>query len=157
MPFTNATVAQQVVTPPPAQDGKLDAEWAWSPYRPDAQHPWNLRLAGHLLRRSSFGASWQQLQAAVQDGPQAAIDRIVRPDADVAAFDDALDQYASAAGRSGNIQSLRAWWLRRILETPFPLQEKMTLFWHSRLGISQDRVKSAALMANHIRILRDHA
>jgi uncharacterized protein (DUF1800 family) len=150
------TTAQTVV-PPVLGEGKPDPKWAWAAYQPDADHPWNLPLAGHLLRRAAFGASWQQLQSALEDGPQTTIDRIVRPEADVAAFDKSLDAYDDAAGRSGNAEALRAWWLRRIIQTPFPLQEKMTLFWHSRLGISNDRVKDAAMMAGHIRLLRGDA
>jgi uncharacterized protein (DUF1800 family) len=157
MSFTTLTSSQAVVSPPQQRDGKLDTAWAWSPFQPNADRPWNLPLAAHLLRRTSFGASWSQLQAAVADGPKSTVDRILRPEADVAAFDSSLDEYDRAAGNSGNIQSLRAWWLRRIIQTPFPLQEKMTLFWHSRLGISNDRVKNPALMADHIRLLRAHA
>jgi uncharacterized protein (DUF1800 family) len=157
MSFTRLTSSQSAVSPPEERAGKPDAQWAWSPYQPDASRPWNLALAAHLLRRTSFGCSWPQLQKAVEDGPQASVDRIVRPEADVAAFDRSLDEYDDAAGRSGNIESLRAWWLRRIVQTPFPLREKMTLFWHSRLGVSNDRVKNAAMMVGHIRLLRDHA
>jgi uncharacterized protein (DUF1800 family) len=31
---------------------------------------------------------------------------------------------------AGSIVSLQRWWLSRMLKTPAPLQEKMTLFWH---------------------------
>ncbi len=148
------TPSQTVVPPPPMRDGKLDPGWAWAAYEPATDHPWNLPLAAHLLRRAAFGANWQELQSALADGPQATIDSLVRPAADVAAFDRSLDEYA---GRSGSSEGLRAWWLRRIIQTPFPLREKMTLFWHSRLGISNDRVKDAALMAQHIQMLRRHA
>ncbi|MCC8401778.1 DUF1800 domain-containing protein [Paraburkholderia sp. MMS20-SJTN17] len=27
---------------------------------------------------------------------------------------------------------LRAWWVREMLNTPAPLSERMTLFWHTR-------------------------
>ncbi len=157
MSSTTLTTSQTIVPPPARRNGKPDPKWAWAAYQPDADHPWNLPLAAHLMRRAAFGASWQQLQSALEDGPQTTIDRIVRPEADVAAFDKSLDEYDNAAGRSGNTVALRAWWLRRIIQTPFPLQEKMTLFWHSRLGISNDRVKDAAMMAGHIRLLRGQA
>ena len=102
----------------------------WAPYEPDAGRPWNLRLAGHLYRRAGFGATWGQLQQALADGPQRTVDRLLRPEADTDAFNQGFDEYDAAAARSGSADGLRAWWLRRMIHTPHPLLEKMTLFWH---------------------------
>ena len=35
---------------------------------------------------------------------------------------------------AGSVNALRAWWLRRMIETPHPLLEKMTLFWHGHFA-----------------------
>jgi len=128
--------------------------WAWAAYRPDAQRPWNLAQAGHLYRRAAFGASWEQLQQALADGPQQTIDKLLRPQADTAAFNRALDEYETAAASVG---ALRAWWLRRIIQTPHPLLEKMTLFWHSHFGTSGAEVNNAQLMRQHVQLLRSQA
>ncbi len=142
----------------------VDPRWAWTPYKPNAQQPWNLRGAGHLYRRAAFGASWKQLRQALDDGPQRSVDKLMRPKDDVAttsgriaAFNQSLDEYENAAGGSGGTETLRAWWLRRMIQTPHPLLEKMTLFWHSHFGISNARVNNAALMARHVQMLRSHA
>jgi hypothetical protein len=92
--------------------------WAWSEYQPDAQRPWNLAQAGHLYRRAAFGATWDQLQQALSDSPQRTIDKLLRPQADIAAFNSKYDEYESS---SGSADALRAWWLRRIILTPHPL------------------------------------
>ena len=43
----------------PAGDVKpLDPAWAWAPFVPDGERPWNLAMAGHLYRRAGFGADW---------------------------------------------------------------------------------------------------
>ena len=63
-----------------------DPAWAWSAYKPDAQRPWNLAQAGHLYRRAAFGATWDQLQQALSNGPQRIIDKLLRPQADIATF-----------------------------------------------------------------------
>ena len=42
--------------------------------------------AGHLYRRAAFGAGWEQLQQALADGPQRTVDKLLRPQADVEAF-----------------------------------------------------------------------
>ena len=132
-----------------------DPEWAWARYEPTAQRPWNLVRAGHLYRRATFGADWNQLTQALADGPQRTIDRLLRPDADIDEFNGAHDEYETAAG--GSTDGLRAWWLRRMIQTPHALLEKMTLFWHSHFGISAARVKDARLMRAHIGLLRRHA
>lgn len=136
-----------------------DPTWAWTPYRPDAKRPWTLRLAAHLYRRAGFGASWGTLQRAVSEGPERSIERLLLPQADVAAFDRSFDAHEEATidPAGGSMETLAAWWLRRMLETPHPLQEKMTLFWHDFFGVSGATVGSARLMQEHLAILRRHA
>ena len=63
---------------PPQSAPSVDTAWAWKPYEPDARHPWDLRKAGHLLRRAGFGATWKELQQALADGPQRTIDRLLQ-------------------------------------------------------------------------------
>ena len=139
-----------------AIDDKLtDPGWAWAVYQPNAQRPWNLIQAGHLFRRAAFGADWNQLHKALSDGPQHTIDKLLKPQADMTAFNETYDGYDNSA--AGSIKSLRAWWLRRIIQTPHPLLEKMTLFWHSHFATNSDKVKNPKLMLQHIRLLRRHA
>ena len=135
----------------------VDPAWAWMPFQPDQQRPWTRKLAGHLLRRAAWGGNATSLQQTFEQGPQAAIDRLLDPDADVAAFEQQMRGDEEAVARASSIDSLAAWWLRRMQRTPFPLQEKMTLFWHSHFGVSQGRVNDALLMLRHIQTLRQHA
>jgi uncharacterized protein (DUF1800 family) len=131
-----------------------DPDWAWAEYEPDAERPWNLAQAGHLYRRAAFGANWNQLQQALSDGPRRTINKLLRPQADMAAFNRTYDDYEASAV---SVDALRAWWLRRIIQTPHPLLEKMTLFWHSHFATSGEKVKSARLMQQYIRLLRSQA
>lgn len=131
-----------------------DPAWAWAVYQPDARRPWNLAQAGHLYRRAAFGANWNQLQQALSDGPQRTLDKLLWPQADIAAFNREHDEYESSVGSAN---ALRAWWLRRIILTPHPLLEKMTLFWHSHFATNSMKVKNARLMQQHVQLLRSHA
>ena len=146
-----------------ASDEKLAAQttdpaWAWAAYQPDAERPWTLRLAGHLFRRAAFGADAVQLAAALADGPQKTIDRLLWP-GDVAAFDRAQDAYeATAVGpETGSADAVRDWWLRRMILTPHPLAERMAFFWHDYFAASNLRVNNALLMQKHVALLRRHA
>jgi len=131
-----------------------DPRWAWAAYEPDADRPWNLARAGHLYRRAAFGASWDQLQQALADGPQRTIDMLLQPQGDIAGFNRTYDEYEVA---TGSVDQLRAWWLRRMIQTPHPLQEKMTLFWHGYFATNAEKVKNTQLMQQHVRLLRSQA
>ena len=129
--------------------------WAWAPFQPDATRPWDLRLAAHLYRRAAFGGTWPELQSALSDGPQATINKLVQPTPEAAAFNRLYDDYETAAASSGGYGP-QAWWLRRMIESPQPLPEQMTLFWHNYFGISNVHVKSNASLCRHTHILRQH-
>ncbi len=138
-----------------AQIQKLtDPRRAWAAYEPDGDRPWNLALAGHLYRRAAFGASWDQLQQALSDGPQRTIDKLVRPEGDIAGFNHTNDEFEAA---TGSIDQLQAWWLRRMIQSPHALQEKMTLFWHSHFATNAEKVKNARLTREHVALLRSEA
>ena len=143
-------------TPPrpgPAGPAKHDAgpDRAWDPYEPSARCPWDLARAAHLYRRAGFGATWDELRQALKAGPQRAVDRLLDPEGEVASFSRTCDDYEKAAASAG---ALRAWWLRRIIQTPHPLLEKMTLFWHDFFAVGAARVGSASLLGRHVQLLR---
>lgn len=134
-----------------------DVPGAWAAYQPEERRPWDLRSAGHMYRRAAFGGTWDELQRALKDGPAATVDRLLRPAGDLAAFQKSFDDYDRAAGTSDSDEGPRAWWLRRMIETPHPLLEKMTLFWHSHFGISRARVAAGGLLVPLIHTFRRHA
>ncbi len=59
--------------------------------------------------------------------------------------------------QSEQIRQLRAWWLSRMRYTPYPLREKMTLFWHGHFATSFEKVKVAYLMWQQNETLRANA
>ena len=132
-----------------------DPTWAWARYEPDAGRPWDTRQAAHLLRRAGFGPNLSEIDQAKSNGPQKTIDRLIQPNGDLAAFEEMYADYERAA--EGKFDSLRAWWLRRLLVTPFPLLEKLTLFWHGHFAVSQAEVKRGPLMQRHVKMLRENA
>ncbi|MHB8973850.1 MAG: DUF1800 domain-containing protein [Pirellulaceae bacterium] len=148
---------QPVPAQSPAPVLQVDPQWAWAEYQPDAQRPWSLTLTGHLYRRAALGAAWPQLQQAVTDGPRAAIERLVRPPAEAQTLEASMDRDEDAVALASGIESLRAWWLRRLIMTQYPLREKLTIFWHSHFGVSNARVNDSQLMMRHVRTLRTHA
>ena len=141
----------------PTETAALDPAWAWSCYEPSEARPWNIRLAAHLFRRAGFSASRAALQAAVSAGPAQAIERLLLPEAETQTFDSESQTLANSVLATGDPQQLSAWWVYVLLRTPHPLQERMTLFWHSHFATSAAKVQDATAMYNQNRLLRQHA
>jgi uncharacterized protein (DUF1800 family) len=82
------------------------------------------------------------------------VDRLLGPEAGVAAFERTYKSFEDSVRDGESAEGLRKWWLRRMIETPDPLREKMTLFWHGHFAVSNREVSSAAMMVDHVRLLR---
>ena len=122
----------------------------WSPYRPTDEAPWNLRRVVHLHRRAGFAASWEQLQRDLKEGPDASINRLLegraRSDQSREEFESTSTVLADAAAGSGEPVRLKAWWIWRMLHTPDPLGERLTLLWHNNFATSNIKVDDLGAM-----------
>jgi uncharacterized protein (DUF1800 family) len=135
----------------------VDPAWAWEPYRPSAESPWDLRKAGHLYRRAAFGANWDELQAALKNGPEKTIDDLLEGSGNQDEFDRQTAPLAASIARSNIGRLASAWWVYRMLGTPHPLREKLTLFWHNHFATSNAKVKNAAFMLGQYELIERHA
>jgi uncharacterized protein (DUF1800 family) len=134
-----------------------DPHWAWEAYRPSDASPWDTRKVGHLYRRAAFGATWTELQTALKAGPEATIEALLQGGPDQDAFEQESAKIAPTIVRSNNGQQASAWWLMRMLYTPHPLREKMTLFWHNHFATSNGKVNNAGYMLGQYELMRRHA
>ncbi len=136
----------------------LDPAQVWQPWEPDDRQPWNLKWAGHLYRRAAFGANLDELRDAVKIGHKAALARFLEPDPEK---DKAFLQTAEMTGRATaslrNTFKLRAWWVWCMLQSPNPLREKMTLFWHNHFATSIVKVDRTEPMYLQNQLLRRNA
>jgi uncharacterized protein (DUF1800 family) len=131
----------------------------WAPYTPDGAGPWNAVRAAHLLRRAGFGYSAAELRQAVADGPGGAADRLLRAPAGLAEFERRMASLggAIAVSESTNSDEAATLWLHRIAETPYPLLDKATLFWHDHFAVAGARAGKVVLIEQHLRLLRQYA
>lgn len=136
------------------------------PWKPGADQPWNLRRVWHLHRRAGFAATWSELQNDLRAGPDAAIERLVRPadaggPSEAGGRVDEFEQMSSviceAAVASNNINRLKAWWMYRMLNSPDPLGERLTLMWHNHFATSNLKVENVGLMREQNELMRRHA
>lgn len=55
------------------------------------------------------------------------------------------------------IRAMQRWWLERMIESPRPLEEKMTLFWHGHFASSYRKVENSAHMLMQNELFRAQA
>ena len=135
----------------------IDPDWAWSAFEPSQGTPWDLRSAAHLFRRAGFGATWNQLGEAVKRKPAQVVDQLVSADTEPEAFRSEMESLVEASLATDNVKRLSAQWVYRMLTTPTPVLEKMTLFWHGHFATSASKVTDAELMQRQNDLLREYA
>jgi uncharacterized protein (DUF1800 family) len=145
-----------------------------------ADAAWTPADAAHLLRRAGFGGTPQQIDYLHGLGKAAAVDYLV--DYDAIPYDAPEFELPPAIGKAMRkamrdfdeegkkrvrnftrgvqrmvLQDMRSWWLQRMVETPRPLEEKMTLFWHGHLTSGAQEIKRTPLLYVQNDFLRTHA
>lgn len=133
----------------------------WQHYQPTAQQPWTPGRAVHLHRRCVFGATWNELQRDLSGNTQDAVSRVlsneVRIDGIPDDFTRLADLIGNAATQQPNAERLKAWWIYRVLLTPAPLQERLTLMWHNHFATSNLKVKSLPYMQQQNETIQKYA
>ncbi len=114
-----------------------------------------------LLRRSGFTPRPAEVAAAARLGPDRYVDRLLTPGPDAGAartpppqLDDAVEPADRKRTRRQSLE-LIAWWMRRMVATERPFDEKRTFFWHSHFATSVQKVRSPALMLAQQAVLRE--
>jgi uncharacterized protein (DUF1800 family) len=139
--------------------------------KPLSAAKWDYATAAHLLNRAGFGGPPWEIDTYVKFGPEKAVAWLVdyekiadptsdpswaHPDPDRAkrrlAIRNATPEQRQELARQERQQEnqrtieLRGWWLNRMANTPRPLQERMTLFWHGHFATSVEKVRDAYYM-----------
>jgi uncharacterized protein (DUF1800 family) len=55
------------------------------------------------------------------------------------------------------VRQMQQWWLKRMIETPRPLEEKMTLFWHGHFATSYRTIEDSYHMFQQNQLFRKYA
>lgn len=131
---------------------------------PKAAKSWTVSDAAHLLNRAGFGGTPEEINTLHAMGLAKAVDTLVKGEEDSDLFPvtsmpqpgDLVAHYLRTKAAKTeeekralfqqqrilerqSINNLRAWWLNRMRYTPYPLREKMTLFWHGHFATSFEK------------------
>jgi uncharacterized protein (DUF1800 family) len=124
-----------------------------------------------LLRRTGFGTTGAEVEAATKRGYEATLDALLHPAADpgVAATpppdlsgaparppkpDDKEARRAYAQQLRARSATLALWWLDRMVRARQPLVERLTFSWHGHWATSIQKVRSPAMMLAQNETLR---
>ena len=88
----------------------------------------DIPLLAHLMRRAGFGAIRSELEGLASREYEDVVEDLLHPEWTPELDEDLFLRYYMHAGAS--IAMARGRWLWRMINTPRPLEEKMTLFWH---------------------------
>ena len=135
----------------------------------------NAEEARHFLVRTGFAPSQAQVDALVGKNTQQVINATVdlaqaaKPKHPAPAFvaqplpapiQSLATQEERMAARQLQLREgldIKTWWLREMLESDAPLQERLTLFWHNHFATSQQKVVRSVAMWNQHQLLRGQA
>ena len=143
---------------------------------------WDYEKAAHLLRRAGFGGSPEQVRKLVDMGLAAAVDSLVdyetiewniepppiapllleRPPSREVLRDLTEDERREFAAKRRRAQQrtfeeVRLWWIDRMVHSPRPFEEKMTLFWHGHFTSGYREVRNPIFMRDQNDLLRENA
>src|SRR5688572_23624180 len=114
-------------------------------------------LMAHLFRRAGFGATQEELEAALDRGYEATVEQLLHPEQMPELDEDLIFRYYVDFHESRKIDSAMAHWVYRMINTHRPLEEKMTLFWHCLFATGNSKVEAPPTMLQQINTFRGFA
>ena len=132
----------------------------WQPWVPTKAEPWNVGRVAHLHRRAGFAANWPEIQRDLNDGHHRSIQRLLDGGAQETAVPDDFDSLAevigNAAGSSDSPRRLQAWWVYRMIYSPDPLGERLSLLWHQHFATSNAKVNNVQAVYQQNQLFRKY-
>ena len=105
----------------------------------------NAKLA-HLLRRAGFGARPTEWADYQKMGLPAVTRNLLHPEKTPDKLDALQQEIGGDYVDYNDINSVRQWWIYRMVHTQRPLEEKMTLFWHHHFATAIYKVDNSNRM-----------
>ena len=116
-----------------------------------------IALLAHLMRRAGFGATRDELEGYVAQGYEATVEELLYPERISAADDeDIIRRYHVHQANLYPLPSCQAYWLRRMINTRRPLEEKVALFWHGVFATSYIKLFMARAVLSQVDMFRRH-
>jgi uncharacterized protein (DUF1800 family) len=130
---------------------------------------WTHKQASHLLRRTMFGATKQNIDTVLGLSMLQAVDMLLAPTAAPSEPKAYVNSGGvtqgnpwTSASYDGNLEGqrlafLQSWWIELMSQHTISLREKMVLFWHNHFACGANTVKDARYMYKQNALLRTNA
>jgi uncharacterized protein (DUF1800 family) len=126
------------------------------------------RRVARLFHRAGFGATVDEINTWVAKGYPAAVDNLLgfaaassstrtADEAQVSAVVNAARADDAQGKNTPDITAYARWWLDRMATGAYPLEEKLTLYWHRHFATGYQKVALFAPMLAQNKLLRDLA
>jgi uncharacterized protein (DUF1800 family) len=110
----------------------------------------------HLLRRTEYVAKPARMTELSAATRAEAIDNVLAVSPTPVALPTYIDHDIDGEGYQQWVFAVQ-WWIDRMVDSPKPMQERMTFFWHGHFCSSWDKVSSARAMMAQNKLFRDQA
>ena len=115
-----------------------------------------LELMAHLFRRAGFGATRDELEAALARGYEATVEELLHPEAQPDLEYDLIYRFYPDIKEAREIDVTQSMWLYRMINTKRPLEEKMALFWHGLFATGFAKLNHPGAMLRQIATFREN-
>ena len=114
----------------------------------------DIELIAHLMRRAGFGANREQIKAYADAGYQDTVDFLLNPSKEERMDDHLIRRFHPELSGMMGPNAPGQNWLYRMATTSAPLQEKITLFWHSIFATGYAKVIHGKALSDQTRMFR---
>ena len=114
----------------------------------------DLALVSHLLRRAGFGANRKEVEVYAEKEYEVIVEDLLSPDLSPQYDSDLISRHLMGTVTSDSFAQVQAAWIYRMINTPRPLEERMTLFWHHLFATGYTKSESAMVCAQQIDMFR---
>ena len=143
-----------------------------TPYIPSGGDGWDYLKAAHLLRRAMVGPTDIEIRAAVRDGLNTTVEKLLQPFGPPVAL---IQEFAGKEPNTGPPEPegprydawvwdklerrtlLIQWWLKAMIDSPLSIQERMVFFWHNHFTSDVGKVEFAEFAFMNNQLLRAYA
>jgi uncharacterized protein (DUF1800 family) len=116
----------------------------------------DIALMAHLMRRAGFGAPYEELERAAAKGYEATVEGLLYPEEEPDIQLDVLQRYCVEWTDITSVDTNQAYWIYRMVNTRCPLQEKVTLFWHSIFCVGNSKCNNGRQILLQVNKFRQH-
>lgn len=113
-------------------------------------------LLAHLLRRTGFGWNAKDWKAAMGLGLSGVTQQRLHPESIPDNLAEVQNTIVGDFVDLDNLDSIRQWWVFRMVHSSRQLEEKMTLFWHQHFATANYKVNNPRWMWQQIEMFRNN-